>query len=153
MSNGIESAIGRLDRAVADVKAAAAGMGPAADPGEVGVDLSGLWDGKVMEKDTYQITAQLQQYGTRLAGSLIVWYDDDEEPYLACQRVEGTVDGEVVTVRATDVSFIPDDPDADYSLDVLELRLVNNGQELSGRWTDEDGDADGRAVLRRSPHS
>lgn len=148
MSNGLESAIGRLERAVGDVKAAAAGH--AASAGEPGAtDLSGLWSGKVMEQDTYQVTVQLHQAGDHLAGSLIVWYDDDEEPYFACQRIEGTVDGEQVTIRGTDVTFVPDDPDAEYSLDVFELRLVNNAQEMSGRWTDEDDDADGRAVLRR----
>ena len=91
MSKGLDSAIGRLERAVGDVKAAAAGhVAPSADPDAV--DLSGLWSGKVMEQDTYQVTLQLHHAGTHLAGSLIVWYDDDEEPYFACQRVEGTVD-------------------------------------------------------------
>ncbi len=150
MSDGIEAAFARMDAALADLKAAAAGMAAPTDPDGGDANLSGLWTGKVMEQDTYQVTAQLHQTGAHLAGSMIVWYDDDEEPYMACQKVAGIVDGEQVTLRGTDVTFIPDDPDAEYSLDVLELRLINNGQEMTGRWTDEDNDADGRAALRRS---
>ncbi len=145
----LREAISRLEAVVSDLRTAAitgGGALPAADPGPV----TGLWAGKVMEADTYKAMVQLHQSGDRLAGSIVVYYDDPDEPYLACQEAEGEVDGDRVTVRGTKVTFIPDDPEADYGLDVFEMRLVNGGRELSGRWTDADGDADGRVVLRRA---
>ena len=42
------------------------------------------------------------------------------------------------------------DPDADYSMDVLEMTMFAKGAEMSGRWKDVDGDANGRVQLRRA---
>ncbi len=114
------------------------------------IDLSGLWMGRVMEEDTYQVMLQLHQDGDHLSGSIVVYYDDDEDPYLACQNAEGRVLGDEVSLRGVDVRFIPDDPEAEYALDLFEMRVVNRGREMTGRWTDVDRDADGRVVVRRT---
>ncbi len=114
------------------------------------VNLSGLWMGRVLEEDTYEVMLQLHHEGDRLTGSIVVYYDDDEDPYLACQQAEGRVLEDQVSLRGTTVRFIPDDPEAEYALDVFEMRMVNRGRELSGRWTDVDDDADGRVVVRRA---
>ncbi len=152
MSENLRAAIARLESVISDLRTI--DLTEAPTRGEVveldAADVSGLWLGKVVEEDTYQVMLQLHQAGTALRGSIVVYYDDSEEPYLACQQAEGSVDGEVVIVRGTDVTFIPDDPEADYGLDVLEMRLVNDGREMTGRWTDVDDDADGRVVVRRA---
>ena len=47
-------------------------------------------------------------------------------------------------------TYAPPDPDADYSMDVLEMTMFAKGSEMSGRWKDVDGDANGRVQLRRA---
>jgi hypothetical protein len=63
--------------------------------------------------------------------------------------VAGTVTGRDVWLAGTSVRFMPPDPDADYSMDVLELTMFAKGAEMSGRWQDSEGDANGRAQLQR----
>ncbi len=152
MDDRLRDAIARLEGVVADLRTVAVttDVTAVAAPAAAAAALTGLWAGRVMEVDTYQAMLQLHQAGDRLAGSIVVYYDDPDEPYLACQEAEGETDGDRVTLRGTRVTFIPADPEADYGLDVLEMRLINDGRELSGRWTDADGDADGRVVLRRA---
>ncbi len=142
--------IARLEGVVSDLRTLELTAGRPAPTAAGSGPVTGLWAGKVLEADTYQAMVQLHQSGGRLTGSIVVYYDDPDEPYLACQEAEGEVDGDRVTVRGTKVRFIPEDPEADYGLDVFEMRLINDGRELSGRWTDADGDADGRVVLRRA---
>ncbi len=151
MSDRLREAIAGLEGIVTDLRTLeVTGLPPAAPGRAEGPDLSGLWTGKVLEADTHQVMLQLHQDGTRLRGSIVVYYDDPDEPYLACQRAEGEVDGERVTLRGVEVMFIPDDPEADYGLDVFDMKTINEGREMSGRWTDADDDADGRVVVRRA---
>ncbi len=150
----LRDVINRLEGVVADLRTAdVTGAATPSRPGPAGPvtgPVTGLWTGRVMEADTNQAMVQVHQTGNRLIGSIVVYYDDPDEPYLACQEAEGEVDGDRVTLRGTRVTFIPADPEAEYGLDVFEMRLVNEGREMNGRWTDADGDADGRVALRRA---
>ncbi len=146
--HAIDQALRRIERSVEEIKAqVAAATGDALRDG--GADLSGLWQGKVMEQDTYDVGVQLHQVGGSLSGSIVIFYDQGEDSYFALEQAAGTVDGDRVRLFGTAVTFLPPDPDADYSLDVFELSVTTDGRELSGRWTDEDADANGRVVLRR----
>ena len=124
----IEAALRRIERSVEEIKSLTQGTGAAVLDG--GVDLSGVWQGKVMEEDTYEVTLQLHQTGSALSGSLVIFYDNDDEPYFAFQQVAGSVDGAKVRVFGTSVTFLPADPDAEYGLDVFEMKLSDNGREI-----------------------
>ena len=144
----IDGALRRIERSVEEIKSLVADdSGGAVLDG--GVDLSGIWQGKVMEEDTYEVTLQLHQVGNALSGSIVIFYDNDDDAYFAFQQAAGSVDGSRVRVFGTAVTFMPADPDAEYGLDVFEMSVSDNGREMTGRWTDEDNDPDGRIVVRR----
>lgn len=143
----IEASLKRIERSVEEIKALTASE--AAAVLDSGVDLSGIWQGKVMEEDTYEVTLQLHQTGNALSGSIAIYYDNDDDPYFALEQVAGSVDGSAVRVFGTSVVFLPADPDADYDLDVFEMQTATNGREMTGLWTDTEADANGRIIVRR----
>lgn len=113
------------------------------------LDVTGLWRGEVAEEDTHQLVVQLHQIGPKVRGSVTIAFDLGDEVYLVVETVEGNVSGRKVSLQGTTCFFVPDDPDSDYSLDVFEMTAFGGGREMSGRWTDVDGDISGRVQLQR----
>jgi hypothetical protein len=153
--DALRAQIDRLDEVVAALHAAVGEAAEAEAPDDAAAeesawDASGLWKGEIVEEESHIVTLQLHQDGDAVAGSLIVAYELDEEPYCAVETVAGTVTGRDVWLSGTTVSFMPPDPEADYSMDVLEMTMFAKGAEMSGRWKDVDGDANGRVQLRRA---